>query len=213
MIRRFLRVARPADWTGGFARAGVIAFGALLWLYAILGRLPPGLRDLQPSWLVRLSLLLVIYFVVRELAAIPYALLPQSAFLFRGQVAVRIRGKRVKIDVGDIREVHVDERPEPQREVFVLELLDMREFDLCPVHWDGAERIFAVLRRKVERDKAARRKRRRKTKKKGASQRTNHRGGGDGGGKAPGGRSKSGEIKARRSKSGDKSGDKSPTKS
>ena len=47
MIRRFLRVARPADWTGGAARAGVVVFGGLLWLYAILGRLPPGLRDLR----------------------------------------------------------------------------------------------------------------------------------------------------------------------
>lgn len=166
MIRRFLRVARPADWTGGVARAGVLLFGALLWLYAILGRLPPGLRELQPSWLVRIGLQVVIFFVVRELAAIPYALLPGAVYLFRGQVAVRVRGKRVRIDVADIREVHVDDRPEPQNEVFVLELLDDREFDLCPVHWDGSERIYAVLRRKVERDKARSRRKRKAARKK-----------------------------------------------
>ena len=52
----------------------------------------------------------------------------------------------------------VDLRPDPSGEVFVIELDDGHEVDLCPVRWDGAERIYALVARAIRRGERRRRR-------------------------------------------------------
>ena len=59
--------------------------------------------------------------------------------------------------VDEISRIHVEVRPPPVHQVFVVELTDGTMHDVCPTDWPGAGRLYAKLERKVARARAKRR--------------------------------------------------------
>lgn len=155
MFRPWLRVARPDDWTGALARFG-------LWPVYFMALLPVAIGRLPPSWQVlgfgfeevaRVVIALVAIYLLGWLRMVVWALVPGSVVQYGRRLWFRHRGRRVRIAVGQINTINVELRPPPVGEVFVIELTDGAVYDLCPVHWDGAARIYSVLARRVKRSK------------------------------------------------------------
>lgn len=153
MFRPFIRVARPDDWTGLLARSAVGVVALVLTLAALLGTLPPAwvqMVDGRP-WVVRVGLLLGVAWFSVWIRALSYALLPRAPVLFGRRLFVWFHGRRIVVHVGSVVDAAIERRPDPVREVFVLELRDGRRLDLCPVHWSGAARLYRSLVRKLGR--------------------------------------------------------------
>ncbi len=133
------------------ARVGVGLVAFVLLLAAVLGTLPSSWIRLVGgnSWLLRGIIVLVAMWFSVWVRAIVYALLPRSPVLLRKRLTLLVKGRRIGIAVDRIAAVHVEQRPEPAHEVFVVELKDGAEYDVCPVHWDGAALLYRALRRRV----------------------------------------------------------------
>jgi hypothetical protein len=153
VIRWWLRVARPDDWTGRVALGVRTLIGAVLVVASLLARLPPAWVEL--AWglpeLVRALLCVLALLVTRELGAVIDSLLPGAAVLRFGRLRMRSRGRRSWVRVGSIRDVFIERRAAPAGETFVLALDHGEQRDICPVRWAGAPRLFAALRRHVQR--------------------------------------------------------------
>lgn len=125
-------------------------------LAAILARLPAQWVDL--AWgheaPVRVLLALISVASGKVLATVVYSRLPASAFLLRGTLAFPERGRKAAVRVSTLREVRIELRPEPAREVIVVVDEDGVEHDVCPVHWAGAGGLYDALRRAVDRGNA-----------------------------------------------------------
>lgn len=157
MFHAFLRVARPDDWAGKLAWLGAMVATFLIALIPALARLPARWEGLffGQTWAMRVALLLGTLWLLTQLRAVVYAALPHSVVLIgrRLRIPARLRGQWLR--VSDIAAVHVDRRP--GHEVFVLEMLDGSENDMCAVDWEGAGRVYSRLVARVAR--AARRRR------------------------------------------------------
>lgn len=154
-------MARPRDWTGALARFAVVAMGVLLGIVVLLVRLPE--RWVEAAFgapvLVRLIAFVILLWALRWVAAVVYARLPRAASLFR-RLSFRERGRRRRVRIEEIARVHVELRPPPVHQIFVVELRDGSSHDLCPTDWPGAGRLYAKLDRKLTRHrrKSARRR-------------------------------------------------------
>ncbi len=128
----------------------------LLLLIPTLARLPERWEALAlgQTWALRIALIVAALWLLMQLRAIVYAALPGAVVLSVRRIRIpgRLRGRWLKIDT--IRRIHVDLRPEG--EVFVLELDDGSELDMCGVDWEGAGRLYQRLATKVRRRRKAR---------------------------------------------------------
>lgn len=160
MFRPLLTVALPDDWVGKLARLGVGLFTFVWVLWVLLGTMPAGWMTLARGneWLARAVVFVVVITVISRLRNVVYALLPRAPVVWFGRLTYRGRGKRETVRLDELAEVHVDLRPEPSGEVFVVEFLDGSEIDLCPVHWDGAEHVYSRLARALRRSERRRRR-------------------------------------------------------
>jgi hypothetical protein len=152
VIRPWIKVARPRDWTGALARLAMVGLGIMLGVVVLLVRLPARWVELAfgAPELVRLGAFVVLLWWLRWVAALVYARLPAAASLFR-RLSFRERGRRRRVRIDEILAVHVELRPPPIHQVFVVELRDGSMHDVCPTDWPGAGPLYAKLERKVAR--------------------------------------------------------------
>ena len=144
---------------------GLVGFVALVW--TLVGRIPSGWLVLTAGnpWLLRALMLLGMLALLSGIRTIAFAALPRSPWLLRRTLRIRHRGRALRLDVRDVTGIYLDRRPEPIGDMFVLELKDGRELDLCPVRWDGAGRLYAGIQRWIAwQERRERRARRRKRK-------------------------------------------------
>jgi hypothetical protein len=144
-------VARPDDWTGKVAWLATTVVLVMLLIAALLARLPGAWVSLVGGYseIVRGVLILVVFYLVGWLRAIVYSRLPAAAYLLGRWLVVRVRGKAFRVPVVMILEIHVELRPLPAGETFVVELKDGTCHDMCPTHWQGAARLYAALARRL----------------------------------------------------------------
>ncbi len=133
------------------ARVGVWPLAFVVLLAVAIGRLPASWWVLGIEELTRVLLLLVALYLLGWVRAVVFALLPKSVVQFGRRLWFPHRGRRIVLRTSSIVEIDVELRPPPADEVFVIELDDGAVYDLCPVRWEGAERIFALLHRRVRR--------------------------------------------------------------
>jgi hypothetical protein len=132
------------------AFTGVWLLFAIAALVILLVRMPAAWVDPLPHPMVlRGALVAFAMLVLRGVGTIVYTRLPAASFLSGRTVAFRERGHRRKVHLRDISGVVVDLRAPPDGEVFVLQLHDGTEHDLCPVRWPGAGRLYAAIARSV----------------------------------------------------------------
>lgn len=144
-----LRTARPDDWTGKLTDLAVTVVALLVVIIVLLARLPETWVALAGGrgWIVRLVLALIAAWIFMWLDNTLRALLPRTPYLIGRTLTVRLRGRRVGLPVREIRTIHVEARPPDGRETFVVEMKSGEHHDLCPVHWNGAARIYRRLAR------------------------------------------------------------------
>ena len=144
-----LRTARPDDWTGKLTDLAVTLVALLVVIIVLLVRLPDGWVALAGGrgWMVRLVLALIASWIFVWLNNAVRAMLPRTPYLIGRTLTIRARGRRVGLPVRDIKAIHVETRPPDGRETFVVEMTSGEHHDLCPVHWDGAARIYRRLAR------------------------------------------------------------------
>lgn len=154
-----LRVARPDDWTGTLAGLAVAVAFVLLMILVPLVPLPAAWVAL--AWglplVVRGAMVLAVIAVLALAHAVLVARLPRAVVLWGRKVRFHDGTRRRAIAYRDIEAVHVEQRPPPRHEVFVIERRDGIEHDLCPTAWAGAPRLHRALERRVA---AARRRQR-----------------------------------------------------
>lgn len=167
MFRPWLRVARPDDWTGTLARVG-------LWPVYFLALLAVGLARIPSSWwladmqlLTRVAIGLVVVYLLGWVRMIAWTLIPGAVIQWGRRLWFRHRGRRVRVRISDIGTIDVEQRPPPVNEVFVIEIGETI-YDLCPVNWDGAERVYAVVARRVKRAKLRANRRRARARRRAA---------------------------------------------
>lgn len=151
MLGRLLRVVRPDDWTGRLARLAVALAFVLLAVLVPLVPLPPAwvARAGGHPLVVRLGLMLVVIAVVAMAQVVLVARLPRAVVLWGRKVRFHDGTRRRAVSLDDITALHVEQRAEPQHEVFVLERRDGAEHDLCPTHWPGAPAMHRAIERRV----------------------------------------------------------------
>jgi len=133
------------------ARLTVFVAVVLLGILVPLVRLPVAwvaLAGGQPA-LVRLAMLAVLLVVVMIGRTLLFSRLPRAAVLFGRKVRFHDGTRRRAVAVADIAAMHVELRPPPLHEVFVVEQYDGEEHDLCPTHWSGAPALHRTLDRRV----------------------------------------------------------------
>lgn len=160
MIGRLVRVARPDDWTGTVTRLAVALAFVLLMILVPLVPLPRAWVALAGGMplLVRACLVLVVVLALALAHAVVVARLPRAVVLWGRKVRFHDGTRRRAVPIDAVAAVHVEQRPPPLHEVFVLERRDGVEHDLCPTAWAGAPR----LHRAIERSLAAATRRRRR---------------------------------------------------
>lgn len=151
VFRPWLRVARPDDWTGTLARLG-------LWPVYLLALLGVGLARIPSAWvlwfepLTRLLIGLVVAYLLGWVRMVAWALPPGAVIQYGRYLWFPQGRRRVRVAISDISAIAVEQRPPPIGETFVIELGSGDvTYDLCPVHNDGAERVYAAVARKVRR--------------------------------------------------------------
>lgn len=161
MLGRLFRVVRPDDWTGTLARVAVAIAFVLLVVLIPLVRLPAAWVALAGGWpiVVRLALVLIVVVGLGVVQVVLDTRLPRAVVMLGGSVRFHDGTRRRTVAIDDLAALHVEQRPPPQHEVFVLELRDGAEHDLCPTRWSGAPALHRALERRVA---AARRRRSRK---------------------------------------------------
>ncbi|MCA9707065.1 MAG: hypothetical protein KDK70_14520 [Myxococcales bacterium] len=151
MFGRVLRVARPDDWTGVLARLAVVVAFVLLAILVPLVRLPTAWVALAGGYplVVRLVLLAMVTGVLWVARTLLVARLPRAAVLFAGKIRFHDGTRRCAVPIDQIAALHVEQRPPPYHEVFVIEQRDGAEHDICPTHWFGAPALHRALERRV----------------------------------------------------------------
>jgi hypothetical protein len=144
-----LRTARPDDWTGKLTDLAVTVFALLVVIVVLLARLPESWVALAGGrgFIVRIVLALLAAWLFMWLDNALRVLLPRTPYLFGRTLTIRARGRRVPLKVRDIRAIHVETRPPDERETFVVEMMTGEHHDLCPVHWNGAGRMYRRIAR------------------------------------------------------------------
>lgn len=144
-----LRTARPDDWTGKLTDLAVTVVAVLVVIVILLVRLPEAWVTLAAGrgWIVRLVLALLAAWLFMWLDNALRVLLPRTPYLLGRTLTIRARGRRVGLRVRDIRAIHVETRPPDERETFVVEMTSGEHHDLCPVHWNGAGRMYRRIAR------------------------------------------------------------------
>lgn len=152
-------MARPDDWTGTLSRVAVGTATVLSLAVVALVRLPPAWIEAVGGhgWVVRALIVVPTVLLLMGARALLIARLPRAAVLFGRRVRFHDGTRRVVVPVDAIARLHVEHRPPPLFEVFVVERRDGTEQDVCPTHWWGAPRLHRTLSRKVS---AATRRRR-----------------------------------------------------
>ena len=154
LVRPWLRVARPDDWTGTVGRVGLWPIYALVLLLVGIVRIPWSWWLLDSEVLTRVVLLAVALYLFSWLRMLAWTLIPAAVILYGRRLWFRYRGRRIRLLTTALTTVDVELRPPPIGEVFVIELGDGAVYDLCPVRWDGSQRIYRVLARRIRRIKA-----------------------------------------------------------
>jgi len=154
LLRPWLRVARPDDWTGTLGRVGLWPIYALVLLVVVIVRIPVSWWLFDSEVLTRLVLVAAALYLFGWLRMLVGTLIPGAVILYGRRLWFRHRGRRIRLRTSALTAVAVEQRPPPDGEVFVLELGDGAVYDLCPVAWDGAPRIFRILARRVRRAEA-----------------------------------------------------------
>jgi hypothetical protein len=151
VFRPWLRVARPDDWPGNLARLVTGLVITLLVLGVLLGRIPESWSERVWGYdaVIRVILVGVVLYVGAWGRALVYSALPSSVVLAFGRLRLSKRAPVRAVRLGDIASLAVERRP--GGEVFVLGLRDGTEFDLCPVRWDGAGRVYQRIARNLRR--------------------------------------------------------------
>lgn len=151
VVGRLFRVARPEDWTGVLARLAVVTAFILLAIVVPLVRLPPAWIALAGgiALVVRLVLLAVVMLALWGARTVLVARLPRAVVLLGRSIRFHDGTRRRAVPIDDIAALHVEQRPPPQHEVFVIERRDGAEHDLCPTHWGGAPALHRALERRV----------------------------------------------------------------
>jgi hypothetical protein len=156
LFRPWLRVARPDDWTGTLARVS-------LWPLYFVALLVVGLGRIPSSWwvigagseeLTRVALALVVVYLLGWVRMIVFTFVPKAVIQYGRRLWFRHRGRRIVVRIATISEIVVEQRPPPVGEAFVIELDDGAVYDLCPVDWEGAERVYAAVATRVRRARA-----------------------------------------------------------
>jgi len=151
VIGRLLRVARPDDWTGTLSRVVVgVAFIALVVVVALV-RLPPAWVALVADrpWMLRIAMFVAVLLGLAIARTLLISRLPRAAVLFGRTIRFHDGTRRISVAVDEIGALHVEQRPPPLHEVFVLEQRDGAEHDLCPAHWWGAPALHRGLELRV----------------------------------------------------------------
>lgn len=150
-----LRAARPEDWTGKLSDflVGLVFVSASI--AVLLARLPEPWVELVGGrrWIVRLALIVLLLWINVWVGNLVRTILPRAPYLFGRTLTVRERGRRVRLPVGEIAAIHVEPRPPDERDTFVVVLRSGATFDLCPIAWQGAARLYARLSRAISRAK------------------------------------------------------------
>lgn len=156
LFRPWLRVARPGDWTGALARFG-------LWPLYFVALLVVGLGRIPSSWwvigagsevLTRIVIAVVMLYLLGWVRMIVFALAPRAVIQYGRRLWFPHRGRRIVVRIETITNIVVEQRPPPTGEAFVIELDDGAVYDLSPVAWDGAARIYAAVAGRVRRAQA-----------------------------------------------------------
>jgi hypothetical protein len=151
VFRPWLRVAQPDDWTGSLVRIATWPVYFMVLLPIAIGRIPESWWLFDSELLIRSLSILVALYLLGWARTIAFALLPKAVIQYGRRVWFRQHGRRVAVRTSAITKIDVELRPDG--EVFVIELDDGKVHDLCPVAWEGAQRIFAVVDRRVRRAK------------------------------------------------------------
>lgn len=144
-------MAQPDDWTGAIVRVVAWPVYFIVLLPIAIGRIPEAWSVFGSVLGTRFLLALVALYLLRWARTIVFTLLPKTVIQFGRRLWFRHQGRRVVVRTSAIVAIDVELRP--IGEVFVIELDDGQTCDLCPVAWEGAQRIFAVLARRVRRAK------------------------------------------------------------
>jgi hypothetical protein len=156
LFRPWLRVARPDDWTGTLARIS-------LWPVYFVALLVVGLGRIPSSWwvigagsepLTRAVIAIVVLYLLGWVRAFVLTLMPRAVIQYGRRLWFRHRGRRIVVRIANVSAIVVEQRPPPVGETFVIELDDGAVYDLCPVGWEGAERIYAAVATRVRRARA-----------------------------------------------------------
>ena len=154
LLRPWLRVARPDDWTGKLGRVGLWPVYALVLLVIGIVRIPVSWWLFDSEVLTRVVLVAAALYLFGWLRMVVWTLIPGAVILYGRRLWFRYRGRRIRVAVSALTTVAVEERPPPVGEIFVIEIGDGVVYDLCPVRWDGAARIHRILARRVRRAEA-----------------------------------------------------------
>ncbi|MCH9687555.1 MAG: hypothetical protein K0V04_39340 [Deltaproteobacteria bacterium] len=151
MLGPLLRVARPDDWTGKLASIAIGLTFVSLVVLALLVRLPPRWVALVDGmeWIVRVAIVVVAWLLLWGARTVLDSRLPRAAVLFGSKVRFHDGTRRRAVAIDDVGAVHIEQRPPPVHEVFVLEQRDGSERDMCPVHWAGAPALHRTLERRL----------------------------------------------------------------
>lgn len=150
-----LRAARPEDWTGKLSDFLVGAVFVAATIAVLLARLPDAWVALVDGrgWIVRLGLIALLLYVNVWVGNLVRTILPRAPYLFGRTLTVRERGRRVRLPVREIAGIHVEPRPPDERDTFVVVMKGGATYDLCPIAWQGAARLYASLMRAIPRAK------------------------------------------------------------
>jgi len=136
-----------------------------------------GLGRIPTSWwvigagseaLTRAAIALVVLYLLGWVRMIALTFVPRAVIQYGRRLWFRHRGRRIVLRIANVHAIVVEQRPPPVGEAFVIELDDGAVYDLCPVGWEGAERIYASVAAKVRRAHAREQRRRIRAQKRGA---------------------------------------------
>jgi hypothetical protein len=155
VFRPPLKVALPRDWLGTLARSGIVIVSGLLLIGVLLGTIPKPWVEWVGGFpeLIRLAGGLLVLWVMSWVAALVYSRHPRAPFLLGKTLRIYERSERRRIDVAEIADIHVELRPPPMVEAFVVELRDGSIHELCPVRWRGAGQLYVALARRLGRSR------------------------------------------------------------
>lgn len=157
VLRPFLKVVRPSDWTGKLAELTIVITFGLALFPIVLIRLPPRWVEAAygQGWAIRIGMLLAGLWVLAWMRAWLLARLPLAPYLVWNTLVFPDRGDRRRVKVADIAELYVELRPPGLTQVFMVALKDGTHHELCPVDWPGAGRMFHALSRRLSRRQRA----------------------------------------------------------